>query len=92
MTLTELIDRLTDIQEEHGDIEVLAAFQPNYPLITDVQAITTVTAGDTSTLYIAVGDGDEYGSKHLWCDDQIEVCAECESDECDCDETEKAGV
>jgi hypothetical protein len=86
MTLTELIERLSDIQEEHGDIKVLAAFQPNYPLITDVQAITTVTAGDDTTLYIAVGDGDEYGSKHLWCDDQIEVCVECESDDCECDD------
>jgi hypothetical protein len=51
-----------------------------------VQAITTVTAGDHTTLYIAVGDGDEYGSKHLWCDDQIEVCAECESDDCECND------
>ncbi|NDC19930.1 MAG: hypothetical protein EBZ87_06650 [Microbacteriaceae bacterium] len=86
MTLTELIDRLTAIQEEHGDIEVLAAFQPNYPLITDVQAITTVIAGDDTTLYIAVGDGDAYGSKNLWSDDEIEVCADCESDDCECDD------
>lgn len=85
MTLTELIDRLTAIQEEHGDIEVLAAFQPNYPLITDVQAITTVISEDETTLYIAVGDGDNYGSKNLWSDDEIEVCAECKSDDCECD-------
>ena len=86
MTLTELIDRLTAIQEEHGDIEVLAAFQPNYPLITDVQAITTVISEDETTLYIAVGDGDNYGSKNLWADTEIEVCAECESDDCECDD------
>jgi len=73
MTLTELIDRLTEIQEEHGDIEVLAAFQPNYPLIAEVQAITTVSEHDTATLYIAVGDGNEYGNKNLWCDDQIDI-------------------
>lgn len=85
MTLTELIDRLTAIQDDHGDIEVLAAFQPNYPLVTSVQAITTVIAGDTTTLYIAVGDGDSYGNKNLWSDDEIEVCAECESDDCECD-------
>ena len=92
MTLTELIERLTDIQEEHGNIQVLAAFQPNYPLITEVQAITTVTIGDTATLYIAVGDGDEYGSQYLWSDDEIEVCKECECEPCDCDETETASV
>jgi hypothetical protein len=31
MTLSELINELTELMEEHGDIEVRTATQPNWP-------------------------------------------------------------
>jgi hypothetical protein len=94
MRVSELIERLTEIQENQGDIEVLGAFQPRYPLVASISAVTTVVSpkADTATIYIALSGNEEYGYKAMWNDDEIEVCAECESDDCDCDETETASV
>ena len=77
MTLDELIERLTDIRDDYeisGDTPVHGAFQPNYPLIAGIGAITTVLEnnGDKVGIYIALGDGGQYGSRDLWDDDVIE--------------------
>jgi putative intracellular protease/amidase len=94
MRVSELIERLAEIQENQGDIEVLGAFQPRYPLTASIQAVTTVVIpeADKATVYIALGGSEEYGDSFMWNDDEITVCAECESDDCDCDETETASV
>lgn len=73
MTLNELIERLEEIRDEvSGDSRIFGAFQPNYPLTTRVAAITTLVNEDAGTakIYIALGDGDNYGSRNLW-DDEI---------------------
>lgn len=77
MTLDEIIERLTDIRDDYeisGDTPVRGAFQPNYPLIAGIYAITTVVDdnGDKSGIYIALGDAGEYGSRDLWDDDIVE--------------------
>ena len=73
MTLNELIERLEEIRDEvSGNSEIFGAFQPNYPLTTRIAAITTLVSndGDKAGVYIALGDGDNYGSRNLW-DDEI---------------------
>jgi hypothetical protein len=77
MTLDELIERLTDIRDDYeisGETPVRGAFQPNYPLIAGIAAITTVIEkdGDKAGIYIALGDAGNYGSRDLWDDDLIE--------------------
>jgi hypothetical protein len=77
MTLDELIERLTDIRDDYeisGETPVRGAFQPNYPLIAGIAAITTVIEkdGDKAGIYIALGDAGNYGSRDLWDDDLVE--------------------
>jgi hypothetical protein len=79
MRINELIERLQEIQEDHGNIEVRGAFQPRYPLLSEIQAITTLVDTKFPEVFIALGDGDEYGSKKLW--DDCEVSEESDDDE-----------
>lgn len=85
MRIGELIDRLTEIQEEHGEIEVKGVLQPRWPLITELEAVTTLIneEEDTATVFLALGDGDEYGTKNLWddCDTYVESEDEDEEEE-----------
>jgi hypothetical protein len=91
MTLNELIERLTDIRDDYeisGDTPVRGAFQPNYPLIAGIGAITTVLEnnGDKAGIYIALGDAGEYGSRDLWDDDVVEREEEVDEDDEDEDD------
>jgi hypothetical protein len=76
MTLNELIQRLTDIRDDwdvSGDTPVLGAFQPNYPLVADIAAITTIMdANEVPTIYIAISDGSNYGNSLMYSDDVVE--------------------
>jgi hypothetical protein len=91
VSLDELIERLEEIREEvGGDFPIRGAFQPNYVLLSDVDAITTVTdSGDENGVFICLGDGHEYGSKEHYADDFItlgdedEPCAICDETWCD---------
>lgn len=74
MTLNELIERLEEIREEvSGNTLIRGAFQPNYPLIAGVEAITTYVSedADETGVYIALGDAREYGSSDLWNDELV---------------------
>ena len=74
MKLSELIERLETIREEVGDAEIRAAFQPSYPLVAEIDAISTMICDeDDATVYIAIGNGHEYGSREMWCDDYMEI-------------------
>ncbi len=76
MTLDELIERLTDLRDVEGipgHMEVRIAQQPNYPLLGNLEAVTTVVEsqdGDSeATVYLASGDAKDYGFRSLWDDD-----------------------
>jgi hypothetical protein len=59
LKLTDLIDLLDGQLEEHGDIEVLIASQPSYPLAHSLGAVTALpfSAGSTEpALWLAAGD------------------------------------
>jgi hypothetical protein len=73
VNLDEMIKRLEEIREEvGGDFPVRGAFQPNYVLLSDVDAITTVTeSGDEDGVFICLGNGHEYGSPKHYLDDFI---------------------
>lgn len=74
MTLDELIGRLEDLREEvSGDTPIRGAFQPNYPLVAEVAALTTYISedADETGIYIALGDGRDYGSRDMWDDDLV---------------------
>jgi hypothetical protein len=83
MTLDELIERLEDIREEvGGGLPVRGAFQPNYVLLADVLAVTAVVeSGDEDGLFIALGDGREYGSQEHYADEVIVLREEDEDEE-----------
>jgi len=83
MTLNELIERLEEIRDEaSGDIQILGAFQPNYPLVADVAAVTTFLSedADESGVYIALADARNYGSSAMW-DDEVVYRDEEDADE-----------
>jgi len=98
VNLDEMIERLEEIREEvGGDFPVRGAFQPNYVLLSDVDAITTVTeSGDENGVFICLGNGHEYGSREHYSDDFITIrdededeveedfCARCLNTDDDC--------
>lgn len=63
MELKELIERLQEIQEEYPDAMVSGVFQPNYPLIGELIAITTMEDADGARVFIGLAHGYEYGSR-----------------------------
>jgi len=65
MTITELIDELTDALDTHGDLEVMLAWQPNWPLQAHIATVTTV---NSDTVYLAQGDqpDDPYAPAEAW--------------------------
>jgi hypothetical protein len=93
MTLNELIERLEDLRDYHevdGQSQITGAFQQHYPLLADVEAVTTIIdAFDGSTrIYLGLGGAESYGSGKEWDDDVIDLhahnCAEDNDDEDDC--------
>lgn len=83
MTLNELIERLEEILSEvSGTTPIRGAFQPNYPLVADVAAVTTFISedADESGVYIALADGRNYGSSAMW-DDEVVYRDEEDADE-----------
>jgi hypothetical protein len=83
MTLNELIERLEELRDEvSGNTPIRGAFQPNYPLVADVAAITAFVSedADESGIYIALGDGRDYGSRDMW-EDEIVYRDEEDEDE-----------
>ena len=76
MTLNELIERLEELRDDleiSGRTSVRGAFQPNYPLIAEVHAITTLVDEEgNARIFIALGDGDDYGARTLWEDDIVD--------------------
>lgn len=71
MTLDELIDRLQEIRDEHGDVEVRGVFQPNYPLLADISAVTTIIEDGEIEVFIGLADGREYGDSRHYEDDEV---------------------
>lgn len=65
MKLTELIEQLADIFVSHGDLEVMLAWQPNYPLQAHIAAVTTF---NSDTVYLAQGHqpDDPYAPTEAW--------------------------
>jgi hypothetical protein len=75
-TLDELIYRLEEIREElTGSTIVRGVFQPNYPLVADIDAITTLVTWDSgkSGVYLALGSATEYGTSEMWADDFVSL-------------------
>jgi hypothetical protein len=80
MTLDQLIDRLSDIREEiGGDAPVRGVQQPSYPLLGQIEAITTVQTGDESEVFIGLAEPKAYGSHYHYEDDFVD--AEDQEDE-----------
>ena len=73
MNLDEMIERLEEIREEvGGDFPVRGAFQPNYVLLANIDAITTVTeSGDENGVFISLSDGKDYGTSQHYEDDFV---------------------
>ncbi len=85
MTRNELIERLEELRDDleiDGRTKIKGAFQPNYPLITEIDAITTIVdENNAATIYIALGDGKDYGARTLWEDDIVEADSEEDEDD-----------
>jgi hypothetical protein len=86
MTLDEMIERLIEIRDDFevsGDTRIRGAFQPSYPLVGGIAAITTIVSDDENEagIYIALGDGHNYGFGAMWDDDIVERDSEEDEDE-----------
>lgn len=82
MTLDEMIERLEELRDSYGvsgDSRVSGAFQPNYPLIARISAITAIESEDSVSIYIALDDAREYGTRSMWSDDVIDADEEEEN-------------
>lgn len=66
MDLNELIEMLQDIAENDPTATVKVAFQPNYPLEVNLQAVTLVDG----VVYLAGDDETNYAPKAAWGDEQ----------------------
>jgi hypothetical protein len=94
MTLNEIIERLQDLRDNYevdGYAQVTGAFQPNYPLLADIEAITTIIdAFDGSTrIYLGLGGAESYGSGKEWDDDIIDLSQHHnneDDDDCQCND------
>ena len=83
MTLNELIQQLTDLREElayggdeyeAGEVEVIGATQPNYPLDCELQEITAIIDDEgIKRVYLAFDDAGEYGTRRAWDGGIIEI-------------------
>lgn len=65
MTLSALVAQLTDLFEQHGDIRVRLAVQPNWPLVHGIANIAVGEEGSAAkregkTLWIAASSGHPY--------------------------------
>jgi hypothetical protein len=86
MNINELIEALEELRDA-GTETIEVHFQQNYPLkarVVNVRQLGTAAA-------IALGAGDEYGSRKAW-DDEEEDCCECCGASLDCDEELDAGL
>lgn len=75
MTLNELIERLEELRDDYGvdgDSDVRGAFQPNYPLVARIDAITAINGDDEVIIYVALADARDYGSDKMWEDGWVE--------------------
>jgi len=79
MTLNELIETLTDISdnEDAGEMEVRGAYQPNYPLVGSISAVTLdphhIDGGRVWLALRAVGYQESpYAPSHAWDGDVVE--------------------
>lgn len=75
MTLNELIERLEEIRDEvGGGTTVRGVFQPNYPLIARIDAVTTITdSGKADGVFIGLAEAKEYGCSDHYADDFVSL-------------------
>jgi hypothetical protein len=78
MTLNELIEELKELREEiaintgdednAGEAEVFMAYQPNYPLQSDVEYVTAIKgdARQACRVYLAAGGDNAYAPSAAW--------------------------
>ena len=72
MRATDLIERLQDLVDEFGDLDVLVAHQPSYPLEARPNNVTVCPrAGDDArpAIYIACAGSSEYAPRAAWDDE-----------------------
>jgi len=86
MNIQDLIERLEEIRHDHGaDVEVRGVFQPDYPLLGTIRAVTTIIGGEDGDdahveVFIGVGDGREYGDRYHYAGGEV-MLGEWEDDE-----------
>jgi len=94
MTLNELIERLQDLRDYHevdGESQVTGAFQPNYPLLADIEAVTTILDAfdGTARIYLGLGGAESYGSGKEWDDEVLDLSEHHnneDDDDCQCND------
>lgn len=82
MTLDELIERLEEIRDEvGGDVSVRGVHQPHYPLLSQIEAITTVEEDGEHEVFIGLADAREYGCSEHYADDFVTLGEDEEDDD-----------
>lgn len=73
MRARDLIERLQDLVDRFGDLDVLVAHQPSYPLQAGIQVVTACEQPPASdemagspAIYIACGSSGGYAPRAAW--------------------------
>ena len=84
MRATDLIERLQDLVDQFGDLEVLVAHQPSYPLQARPQVVTACAQNPapdemegSPAIYIACAASMDYAPRAAW-DEEPSVGEGCE--------------
>ena len=72
MNLDELIERLQEIREDYGngEIPIRGVQQPNYPLLSQIEAITVFESeqGMAKEIFIGLAEARDYGNSLHYAD------------------------
>ena len=71
MTISELIEELKRIEEDHGDIPVRGVFQPDYPLLAEIDTVTTVIEESGTEVFIGLDSGRDYGTREHYAGGEV---------------------
>jgi hypothetical protein len=66
MRASDLIAALEDLVVEYGDLDVMIAYQPNYPLASPAVNVTACWLNGERTVFVAGGGSGEYAPRAAW--------------------------
>lgn len=66
MKLSQLIEDLQDLLDDHGDLDVAVAHQPTYPLAARPSNVTVANLNGRRTAFVACAESLDYAPREAW--------------------------